>query len=210
MLIVALTGGIGSGKSIVSDRFSALGVPVIDTDFIAREQVAPGSPVLQEIRALFGPDVFRSDDSLDRGKLRDLVFDAPDKRLQLEQTLHPRILAEMDRRLQTLTAPYAIVVIPLLIETGLDSLADRILVVDCDEAVQITRVRERSGLDEQQTRKILSAQVDRATRLTAADDVIENNGSLDELIAATDRLHALYLRLASRKKCDQPKPTSSN
>jgi dephospho-CoA kinase len=196
MLIVALTGGIGSGKSAVSDHFAALGTPVIDTDVIAREQVAPGTPALQEIHTLFGAEVIAADGALDRARLRELVFDAPEKRRQLEQILHPRILAEMERQLRALTAPYAIVVIPLLLETSQDSVADRILVVDCEESLQIARVRERSGLTEQQIRQILAAQVDRTTRLAAADDVIENNGSLDELKAATDRLHALYLRLA--------------
>jgi dephospho-CoA kinase len=200
MMIVALTGGIGSGKSTVSDRFAALGVPVIDTDVIAREQVLPGSPALEEIRSAFGPVVFAPDGTLDRARLRELVFDVPDKRRQLERILHPRILAEMDRRIRALDAPYAIVVIPLLLETDQTSMADRILVVDCAEALQIARVRERSGLNKNQIRRILTAQIDRASRLVAADDVIENNGSLDELIAAVDRLHESYLLLASDRK----------
>jgi dephospho-CoA kinase len=200
MLIVALTGGIGSGKSVVSDRFAALGVPVIDTDLIAREQTEPGTPAHQEIRELFGPEVITKDGTLDRTRLRQLVFDSPSKRRRLEQILHPRILAEMVHRLQTINAPYAVVVIPLLLETGQDSIADRILVVDCEEALQIARVRERSGLNEQQVRQILAAQANRATRLAAADDVIENNGSLNELIAATDRLHESYLQLANGRK----------
>lgn len=200
MLIVALTGGIGSGKSTVSHRFEALGVPVIDTDIIAREQVAPGTPALQEIRERFGAEVIGPDGTLDRGKLRQLVFDSTDQRRQLEQILHPRIRAEMERRLQSLTSPYAIVVIPLLLETGQNTLANRILVVDCPEPLQIARVRQRNGLDEQQIRQILAAQLDRATRLAAADDVIENNGSLDELIAATDRMHHYYLQLARNNK----------
>jgi dephospho-CoA kinase len=200
MLVVALTGGIGSGKSMVSDRFAALGVPVIDSDVIAREQVAPGCPALQEIRALFGAEVISANGTLDRAKLRARVFDAPDKRHHLEQILHPRILAEMERRLKSLETPYVIVVIPLLLETGQDKMVDRILVVDCDEALQIARVQERSGLSETEIRRIMSAQVDRATRVAKADDVIENNGSLDELRAATDRLHVLYLQAARNKQ----------
>ena len=197
MLIVALTGGIGSGKSTVSSRFEALGVPVIDTDIIAREQVAAGTPALQKIRERFGAEVIGPDGTLDRAKLRQLVFDSPEQRRRLEQILHPRIRAEMERRLQALTSPYAIVVIPLLLETGQNAMADRILVVDCEESLQIARVRQRNGLDEKQIHQILAAQVDRAARLAAADDVIENSGSLDELIAATDRMHQVYLRLAA-------------
>lgn len=198
MFIVALTGGIGSGKSTVSDRFLILGVPVIDTDLIARELVEPTTSAFQEIREFFGAQVIRADGTLDRAKLRQLIFESPDKRCRLEQILHPRILAEMERRLDSLTTPYAVVVIPLLLETGQNTLADRILVVDCEESLQIGRVQNRSGLDEQQIRQILAAQVDRNSRLAAADDVIENNGSVDELITAVDRLHEFYLRLAAR------------
>ncbi len=197
MLVVALTGGIGCGKSSVSRRFEALGAPVIDADVIAREQVLPGSPALDEIRTLFGPRVIQQDGSLDRAVLRTVVFNAPEKRQQLEQILHPRIRREMELRLQSLNAPYAILVIPLLLETGQNELADRILVVDCTEAQQITRVALRDGLKETQIRQMLAAQVDRATRLGAADDVIENSGNLEELNESTDRLHEFYLRLAA-------------
>ncbi len=196
MLVVALTGGIGSGKSSVSHQFEKLGVPVLDADLIAREQVLPGSAALDEIKALFGSKVIQQDGSLDRAILRNLVFNAPEKRQQLEQILHPRIRKEMELRLQSLDAPYAILVIPLLLETGQNELADRILVVDCPETQQLSRVRQRDGLDDAQIKQILAAQVDRATRLSSADDVIENSGSLEALVESIKRLHRFYLELA--------------
>ncbi len=196
MLVIALTGGIGSGKSAVSKRFEALDVPVIDSDIIAREQVMPGSPALCEIENLFGPRIIREDGSLNRAKLRDLVFNEPAQRRQLEQILHPRIRQAMEHRLRALDAPYAVLVIPLLFESGLDVLADRVLVVDCPQEQQIARIRQRDDLDESQIKQILAAQTDRSTRLSRADDVIDNRGSLAELTEATDRLHRFYLQLS--------------
>lgn len=200
MLVVALTGGIGSGKSTVSKRFEKLGVPVIDSDLIAREQVTSGSPCLRDIQERFGPAIIQPDGALDRTALRKLVFDNPKKRKQLEAILHPRIRAEMEHRLKALHTPYAILVIPLLLESGQMDLADRVLVVDCPESAQIDRVQQRDGLDPAQLKQILAAQTDRAARLAAADDVIENNGSLDELIAATNQQHLHYLHLAGRNE----------
>ena len=196
MLVVALTGGVGSGKSAVARRFAELGVPIIDADIIAREQVIPGSPALDEIKTAFGSAVIQPDGNLDRTALRSLVFDSPIKRRQLEQILHPRIRNAMLQRLNKLHAPYAILVIPLLLETGQQELAHRILVVDCPEAQQISRVQQRDGLPETQIKKILAAQVSRSSRLAAADDIIDNSGSLQALIESIDRLHRHYLQLA--------------
>ncbi len=196
MLVVALTGGIGSGKSTVSRHFESLGVPVIDADLIAREEVAPGSPALEEISREFGAEIIGSDGHLDRSRLRELVFDNPEKRHRLEQILHPRIRTEMEHRLASLAAPYAVLVIPLLLESGQNELAERILVVDCTPSQQIARVHDRDGLEESQIRQIISAQLDRETRLSAADDVLENDGSINGLLAATERLHEYYLQLS--------------
>lgn len=196
MLVIALTGGIGSGKSSVSQRLDELGIPVIDADIIAREQVLPGSAALREIETEFGSRVIQQDGSLDRAQLRTLIFNVPEKRQRLEQILHPRIRREMEHRLKLLDAPYAILVIPLLLETGQNELADRVLVVDCPEDQQIARVQRRDGLNDAQMKQILAAQVDRATRLSRADDVINNSGSLSELIAAVDKQHRSYLHLA--------------
>ncbi|MEJ2393883.1 MAG: dephospho-CoA kinase [Candidatus Thiodiazotropha sp.] len=198
MLVVALTGGIGSGKSAVSRHLENLGVPVIDADLLAHQLVEPGAPALAEIQAAFGEHLVDNTGRLDRVALRDLVFDKPDERARLEAILHPRIRQAMEEWLASQSAPYAVLVIPLLFETGQSTLADRVLVVDCDPALQIERVATRDALSETQIRQILDAQVDRETRLRGADDVIENNGSLQSLIEATEAMHRHYLALASQ------------
>ena len=202
MLVVALTGGIGSGKSTVSKRFESLGVPVIDADIIAREQVLPGSPALTEISQRFGREIMAPDGGLDRSRLRALVFADAEKRRQLEQILHPRIAREMQHRLRGLSSPYAILVIPLLLEAGQTHLADRILVVDCPEQLRAARVQKRDGLTQTQIEQIFAAQTDQAARLSLADDVIENAGDMASLIASVDRLHHYYLQLAQKAAGD--------
>ncbi|QYZ65651.1 MAG: dephospho-CoA kinase [Gammaproteobacteria bacterium (ex Lamellibrachia satsuma)] len=198
-LVVALTGGIGSGKSTVSRHFEKLGVPVIDADLIAREQVEPGAPALDEIRKRFGADVITPKGGLDRDRMRSIVFENSTKRLQLQQILHPRIRSEMQLRLVQLDTPYAVLVIPLLLESGQDSLADRILVVDIPEVHQIARVQQRDGLKKTQIGQIIAAQVDRQSRLAAADDVISNDGGLQTLEKAVEQLHQRYLDLAEQR-----------
>lgn len=196
MLTVALTGGIGSGKSTVADRFARLGVPIIDADVLARELTAPGEPALEEIGAAFGPAVIQPDGGLDRAALRRTVFaDATARRL-LEAILHPRIRARMLAWLREVQAPYALLVIPLLFETGQTDLADRILVVDLPEDEQVRRVQTRSGLDEAEIRRILATQATRAERLAGADDRIDNSGGLAALEDQVERLHRRYLGLA--------------
>ena len=199
MLTIALTGGIGSGKSAVSRHLESLGVPVIDADTLAHRLVEPGAPALQEIEAAFGTQLVDSEGRLDRAALRKIVFDHPVQRKRLEAILHPRIRTAMQQWLAAQTAPYAVLVIPLLFETGQNDLADRVLVVDCEETLQIARVAGRDGHDEAQIRQILATQVDRERRLAGADDVIENNGSLEALLTATEAMHQRYLELASRR-----------
>ena len=200
MLTIALTGGIGSGKSAVSRHLESLGVPVIDADTLAHRLVEPGAPALKEIQAAFGSHLVDAEGRLDRAALRNIVFDHPAQRKRLEAILHPRIRTAMQQWLATQTAPYAVLVIPLLFETGQRDLADRVLVVDCDESLQIARVAGRDGHEETQIRRILAAQAKRETRLSGADDVIENNGSLEELIEATEQLHHRYLALAASQE----------
>jgi dephospho-CoA kinase len=196
VLVVALTGGIGSGKSTVAEHFSALGVPVIDADAISHELTAPGSPGVAAIADAFGPSVLGPNGSLDRGALREIVFSTPPARARLEAILHPRIRERMLERLSAVDAPYAILVIPLLFETGQADLADRILVVDLPEGEQIRRVRSRSGLKAAEIRRILSAQATRSLRLEHADDVIDNRGDRAALSAQIEDLHRRYLDLA--------------
>ena len=197
MLKVGLTGGIGSGKTTVSDRFKALGVPVIDTDIIARELVAPGSDALAEIVTTFGADVLLPDNSLDRNALREQVFADKTKRTQLEQILHPRIRREVARRLAALDAPYCVIVVPLLIETDFKQLVDRVLVIDALDELRRKWLRERDDIDDDAIDQMFAAQTDRETRLAAADDVIRNDGTLADLEQRVLDLHKRYEELGA-------------
>lgn len=198
MYTVGLTGGIGSGKSTVADCFAALGVPVIDTDVIARELTAPDGAALEAIRAAFGEAVIQADGTLDRAALRRRVFADAAARHQLEAILHPRIRQAVEQALATLIAPYALIVIPLLVETGgYRDVLKRVLVVDCPEDLQIARVMARSGLAHDEVKAILAAQAGRTERLAAVDDVIVNAATPADLCAEVARLHQRYLSLAA-------------
>jgi dephospho-CoA kinase len=198
VLVIALTGGIGSGKSAVASHLESLNVPVIDADLLAHRLVKPGSPALLEIQTTFGDDLVDARGELDRAALRKIVFDDPQQRKRLEGILHPRIREAMEAWIARQNAPYVALVIPLLFETKQTDLADRVLVVDCEESIQIERVLQRDQLSREQIQQIMASQVDRQTRLRGADDVIENNGSLEELIEATEKLHQDYLKMAGR------------
>jgi dephospho-CoA kinase len=193
---VGLTGGIASGKSTVTKLFQARGVPIIDTDQLAREVVEPGQPPLEQLVARFGPSILTSDGRLDRPALRTIVFSDPKARTDLEALTHPAIGAALETRSQEAGGPYQILVIPLLVEKNLASRLDRVLVVDCDEALQIRRLQARDGSTLADAQAILNAQAARATRLKAAHDVIRNDGPLGALREQVGALHAQYLRLA--------------
>lgn len=200
MLRIGLTGGIGSGKSTVAALFAARGVAVIDTDVLARELVEPGQPAWQAICTRFEavlPGLLRPDGQLDRALLRAHVFAQPTERKALEAILHPRIRAEVTRRVAQLQASYVLIVIPLLFEAGQADLVDRVLVVDVPEAVQRARVLARDRLAESELAAILAAQLTRAQRLARADDVIDNAGDPAALPAQVDTLHRRYLALAN-------------
>ena len=199
MLVVGLTGGIGSGKTVVSNGFAAHGVPVIDTDLIARELVEPGQAALAEIAAEFGADCLDEAGRLRRAVLRERVFADPVARQRLEALLHPRIRALAQQRIAAQTAPYGLLVIPLLAETGMSDLVDRVLVVDAPEAEQIRRVMARDRIDATQAQRILAAQASRRQRLALADEVVENAGDLIELERRVAALHTYYLRLAAER-----------
>jgi len=195
MLIIGLTGGIGSGKSTAAEIFAELGVPVIDTDIIAHELTRPGQPAVEEIAARLGRDVLSDNGDLDRDRLRRIVFQDPQKRLQLEQILHPRILDEVDRRIHQLNAPYCIVVIPLLFEKNLQERVDRTLVIDCPESLQRERVLQRPEMDPTQVDAILRSQLTREARRERADDIVTNTTDLDTLRQQILGLHAQYSAL---------------
>jgi dephospho-CoA kinase len=198
-LRIGLTGGIASGKTTVADLFAALGVPVLDTDQIARDVVEPGQPALAEVVAAFGPRILGPDSRLDRPRLRARVFADPDSRQRLEAILHPAIRAELARRAGAAGGPYQVWVIPLLVEGGQVDRVDRILVVDCPEAVQLARVQARDGETEASARAILTAQASRAQRLAAADDVIVNDGSEADLAGQVAALDARYRALVANR-----------
>jgi len=193
---VGLTGGIASGKSTVARLFAALGVPVMDADDIAREVVAPGEPLLARIAERFGTGILSRDGSLDRAAMREKVFADPKALAELEALTHPVIRAELERRSSSVSGPYLLHAIPLLVEKNLAGTVDRVLVVDCDEALQIRRLQARDGATLAQAQAILRAQVPRAARLQAADDVIQNTGDLHQLRDQVAVLHAQFLDLA--------------
>jgi len=196
-MVIALTGGVASGKTAVSDRFTELGAPVVDTDVIAREVVAPGSGGLAAIEAAFGAEMITAEGALDRAALRRKIFEEPGARTRLEDILHPRIAEEARRQLAGLEAPYAILVVPLLVESGLFSDVDRVLVVDVPEAVQIERLMQRDESTLEQAEAMLAAQATREQRLAKADDVVENTGTLAELNARIEALDRKYREIAA-------------
>ena len=196
--VVGLTGGIGSGKSRAADAFAALGAEVVDTDAIAHQLTAPGGAALGAILEAFGPDALDANGAMDRSRMRERVFRDPPARQRLESILHPMIRIESHRRVATATAPYVVLVVPLLVESpGYRDRVQRVLVVDCPEEQQVERVGARSNLAPAEVRRIIAAQVPRARRLAAADDVIDNSGGIEALEAQVLDLHRRYLELAS-------------
>lgn len=203
-LVVGLTGGIASGKTTVANWFAAFGVPVIDADVLAHELVLSGRPAFREVVAIFGEQMINDKGELDRAKMRALVFSHPEQRKQLETILHPRIRDEMRRRIRALAAPYCVLSVPLLLESGQQDLVDRILVIDVPPQLQTARVQQRDGTDRKTIDGILNAQANPAARRAAADDIIDNSGDLAELRAQVMMLHIRYLELA---QTDLPRRT---
>lgn len=197
MLRIGLTGGIGCGKSSASQIFRKLGVPIIDSDIIARDLVEPGSATLQDIVSYFGAQAIQPDGNLDRAYMRDLVFRDEGKRAQLEALLHPLIRQEIQRQVDALDTPYVVIAIPLLLEKGWQKELDRVLVIDCSEAQQVERAGRRDGSSTETIERIIASQIGREARLTAADDVLDNSGSLESLTSQVEALHQHYLQLAA-------------
>jgi dephospho-CoA kinase len=195
-MIVGLTGGIGSGKSEVSRRFEKLGIDIIDADVVAREVVALGSPSLNAIEKHFGLDILKQEGTLDRQKVRELIFAHPAEKTWLENLLHPVIRTETIKQLNQAKSPYVILASPLLLETSQYELVDRILVVDADEELQLARASLRDENNSEQIKKIMATQMSRAIRRAKADDIIENHGDLSELELQVQQLHTRYLTLS--------------
>lgn len=198
--VVGLTGGIGSGKSAVSDRFAALGIKIVDADIASRVVVEPGQPALAKIAEHFGPELITPEGALDRTALRHKVFADDAEREWLQQLLHPLINAYIAEELASADSAYAMLAHPILIETGQTRICDRVLVVDVPESVQVERTMARDNNSEEQVRNIMAAQASREDRLAAADDVIENDRDLAHLDAEVARLHEQYLAAAAAAK----------
>jgi dephospho-CoA kinase len=193
---IGLTGGIASGKSTVAGLFAALGVPVIDTDQIARDVVIPGTALLERLVARFGEVLLTPAGELDRRALRTRIFADPADRAALEELMHPAIMAELQQRSQAAGGRYQILAIPLLVEHNLKASVERVLVVDCSEALQLRRVQVRDGVTLAEARAVLAAQASRAARLAVADDVIVNEGDLAQVRQQVEALHIRYGTLA--------------
>ncbi|MET3108194.1 dephospho-CoA kinase [Oxalobacteraceae bacterium GrIS 2.11] len=195
-LIIGLTGGIGSGKTSVANAFAARGASVIDTDAIAHQLTAPDGGAITAIAAQFGKNMITAEGALDRAKMRELIFSDKSKKRQLESILHPMIRDEVSRQSAAATGQYIIYVVPLLVETGHWKFS-RILVIDCDEDLQIQRVMQRDGLAKDLIQSIIAQQASRAERLAIATDVLQNQGSFEMLLPEIDRLHKLYCQLSA-------------
>lgn len=197
MFVVGITGGIGSGKSAVTDHLETLGITVVDADKVARVVVEPGTPGLAAIAEHFGEDILLADGRLDRAALRKIVFDNPDERKVLEGITHPRIRDEISRQLSEANSPYVVLSSPLLLESGQNTFADYVVVVDVPEEVQLTRTMARDNNSEALVKQIMAAQLDQKTRLSRADTSIRNDGSLDALYERVKKLHEDLLARAA-------------
>jgi dephospho-CoA kinase len=195
---VGLTGGIASGKSTAAKFFGALGIPIIDTDQLARDVVEPGQPPLERLVERFGASILTEDGHLDRPALRNIVFSDPKARADLEALTHPAIGAAVEARSAEVGGVYQVLVLPLLVEKSLGSQLNRVLVVDCDEELQIRRLQARDGSTLEQARAILNVQTSRGARLKAAHDVIKNDGDMSAVRDQVEKLHALYMELAQQ------------
>ena len=197
--VVGVTGGIGCGKSAVTDFFADLGITIVDADIAARAVVEPGQPALEKIAARYGGEILLQNGTLDRRKLRDIIFNNPAEKQWLETLLHPKIGQLIQQQLTAAPSAYAILVSPLLIETSQHQLVDRILVVDVPEQIQLERTMARDNMTEEQTRRIIKSQASREQRLAVANEIVDNSGTLKELQALLSDVHQQYLQIALEK-----------
>ena len=195
MLIIGLTGGIGSGKSVASDKFASLGITVVDADVASRTVVEPGMPALQEIESHFGSEIITEDGQLDRAKLREVIASDAEERKWLESVLHPRIGEQIAKEISESTSPYTLFVAPLLLETNSQEKCARVVVVDVPNDVQVERTAKRDKVPTDQVEQMVSAQMKREKRLEKADDVLLNTGTIEELEKKVEQLHEKYLQM---------------
>ena len=195
MLIIGLTGGIGSGKSVASDKFASLGITVVDADVASRTVVEPGMPALQEIESHFGLEIISEDGQLDRAKLREVIASDAEERKWLESVLHPRIGEQIAKEISESTSPYTLFVAPLLLETNSQEMCARVVVVDVPNNVQVERTARRDKVPTDQVEQIVSTQMGREKRLEKADDVLLNTGTIEELEKKVEQLHEKYLQM---------------
>nr|WP_220273221.1 dephospho-CoA kinase [Pantoea ananatis] len=195
-----MTGGIGSGKSTIAGYFAASGVDIIDADVIAREVVEPGTPALQAIIERYGDAILTEQGTLQRSRLREIIFSTPDEKTWLNALLHPLINARTQQLKAQAASPYVLWVVPLLVENRLQRQADRVLVVDTDEETQLRRTLQRDNVSLEQAKRILAAQATRQQRLDCADDIIDNSGAPEKALPQVAKLHQLYLKLAATRQ----------
>jgi len=198
-MIIGLTGGIGSGKSAATAIFESLGVEVVDADVLSRVVVEPGKPALLEIAQHFGPEIINQNETLNRSKLRELIFANADEKQWLETLLHPLIRQETERRLSAATSPYVILSSPLLLETDQAALAERVVLIDAPESVQLARTSVRDGVSPEAVSAIMRSQLSRIERIAKADDIIVNDQDLAHLERSINKLHEEYIRLATTR-----------
>ena len=195
MLIIGLTGGIGSGKSVASDKFASLGITVVDADVASRTVVEPGKPALQEIESHFGSEIITEDGQLDRAKLREIIASDAEERKWLESVLHPRIGEQIAKEISESTSPYTLFVAPLLLETNSQEMCARVVVVDVPNDIQVERTAKRDKVPTDQVEQMVSAQMEREKRLEKADDVLLNTSTIEELEKKVEQLHEMYLQM---------------
>lgn len=197
MLRIGVTGGIGSGKTTIANLFAKLGVPVIDADEIARTLLEPGKETYNKVVARFGDNILQADKSINRSELRELVFTDKDNKKLLENILHPEVHKQIVNEISKLQSAYCIIVVPLLIEADFLDLVDRVLVIDADESVRITRVMERNGMARQDIENIINSQSSNQEKLKIADDVIDNNDDKTAIAQQVNELHKKYTLLSA-------------
>ena len=196
MLIIGLTGGIGSGKSVASDKFKSLGITIVDADVASRTVVEPGKPALKEIEDHFGSGIITAEGKLDRNNLREIIATDPEERKWLESVLHPKIGEQITKEISESTSVYTLFVAPLLLETNSQEMCSRVVVVDVPKDVQIQRTAKRDKVSSNQVEQMVAAQMKREKRLEKADDVLLNNGTIEDLEKQVEELHKKYIQMA--------------